>query len=132
MGVVAYLASGLTGLSLLVFGLWACLRGPRRASRLLALAGVGRCAVFTEQPCVVSPFARAVQESGLIVATAWYLVAPGVVFPAFDYCDLTWVLIPFALARATILQAKRAPVSTASRAAGLRSPPAGGRPSGCT
>jgi hypothetical protein len=35
----------------------------------------------------------------------------GVVFPAGDYYDLTWVLIPFALARATILQARGADVN---------------------
>ena len=225
MGVVAYLASGLTGLSFLAFGLWAYLRAPRRTSRLLALAGIGLGAVFTEQPYVASPFASALQESGLIVAgvfgfaallhftlvfpkdrpllgrkatlpalylpaaivsaarvaatfvqrgepggavaltttlalvvillsfllavaallhsyahatpaertssglnvlvfcivlglapmipTAVYLVAPGVVFPGSDYYDLTWVLIPFALARATVLQASRGPAGTA-------------------
>ena len=48
-----------------------------------------------------------------MVPTAVYLVAPGVVFPASDYYDLTWVLIPFALARATILQARHAPAGTA-------------------
>ena len=219
LGVVAYLASGLTGLSFLAFGLWAYLHAPRRTSRLLALAGIGLGAAFTEQPYVASPFASALQESGLIVAgvfgfaallhftlvfpektrilgrrstlpaiyapaaiasvgrlaatlvqrgepggvvaltttwslvlvltyfllavvalirscfratpferaasglnvlvaclvlglapmipTAVYLVAPGVVFPGSDYYDLTWVLIPFALARATVLQARR-------------------------
>jgi hypothetical protein len=218
MGVVAYLASALTGLSFLVFGLWAYLRAPRRTSRLLALAGIGLGALFTEQPYVASPFASALQESGLIVAgvfgcaallhftlvfpeqvrmldrkfmlpaiyvpaaivsavrmaatvlqrgepggvaaltttlalvlvlvyfllavlalvrsyvraapsqradsglnvlvacivlglapmipTAVYLVAPSVVFPGSDYYDLTWVVIPFALARATVLQAR--------------------------
>jgi hypothetical protein len=220
MGVVAYLASGLTGLSFLAFGLWAYLHAPRRTSRLLALAGIGLGAVFTEQPYVASPFAGALQESGLIAAgvfgfaallhftlvfpqerrilrwntampviyapaaivsaaqlgaavvqrgepggaaalmttlslvvvlvyfllavaalvqscvratpaerassglnvlvvcivlglapmipTAVYLVAPGVVFPGSEYYDLTWVLVPFALARATILQARNA------------------------
>jgi len=219
MGVVAYLASGLTGLSFLAFGLWAYLHAPRRTSRLLALAGIGLGALFTEQPYVPSPFVGALQESGLIAAgvfgfaallhftlvfpektrilgrrstlpaiyapaaiasagrlaatlvqrgepggvvaltttwslvlvltyfllavvalirsyfratpferaasglnvlvaclvlglapmipTAVYLVAPGVVFPGSDYYDLTWVLIPFALARATVLQARR-------------------------
>ena len=218
MGVVAYLASALTGLSFLAFGLWAYLQAPRRASRLLALAGIGLGALFTEQPYVASRFAGALQESSLIAAgvlgfaallhftlvfpeeqpilgrrftlpalyappglvaaghmgatllqrgepgsgvalattaaivlvltdfllavavlvrsvvratpferaasglnvlvgclvlglapmipTAVYLVAPGVVFPGSDYYDLTWVLIPFALARATVLQAR--------------------------
>lgn len=41
-----------------------------------------------------------------MIPTAVYLVAPGVVFPGSEYYDLTWVLIPFALARATILQAR--------------------------
>jgi len=168
MGVVAYLASGLTGLSFLAFGLWAYFSAPRRTSRLLALVGIGLGAVFTEQPYVAFPFARALQESGLIVAgvfgfavlphfvlafpterrilgrkaampaiyapaaivsavkvaatvlglapmipTVADLVAPGVVFPAGDYYDLTWVLIPFALARATILQARSASAGTA-------------------
>ena len=225
MGVVAYLASGLTGLSFLGFGLWACFSAPRRTSRLLALAGIGLGAVFTEQPYVASPFAGALQESGLIVAgvfgfaallhfmlvfpkeswvlgrkatlpaiyvpaaifsaarvaatvvrrgepggavaltttlclvlilvyfllavvalvqsylratpaeraasglnalvaslvlglapmvpTAVYLVAPGVVFPGSDYYDLTWVLVPFAMARATILHARNSQASVA-------------------
>ena len=225
MGVVAYLTSSLTGLSFLAFGLWAYLHAPRRTSRLLALAGIGLGALFTEQPYVPSPFASALQESGLIVAgvfgfaallhftlvfpeemrilrrkcavpalyapaalasagrvtatviqrgepggaialtttvslvavlmyfllavvalvrsylratpleraasgfsvllacfvlglapmipTAVDLVAPGVVFPGSDYYDLTWVLIPFALARATVLQARREPVGSA-------------------
>jgi hypothetical protein len=225
MGVVAYLASALTGLSFLTFGLWAYLRAPRRTSRLLALAGVGLGALFTEQPYVSSRFAGALQESSLIAAgvfgfaallhftlvfpeeqrilgrtftlpalyvppamvaaghmgatllqrgepgggvalattvaivlilvdfllavvvlvrsyvcatpaaraasglnalvvclvlglapmipTAVYLVAPGVVFPGSEYYDLTWVLIPFALARATVLQASREPAGTA-------------------
>ena len=225
MGVVAYLASGLTGLSFLAFGLWAYLHAPRRTSRLLALVGIGLGALFTEQPYVPSPFASALQESGLILAgvfgfaallhftlvfpeemrilrrkstlpalylpaaivsaarvaatfvqrgepggalaltttlslvavllyfvlavvalvrsylratpferaasglnvlvvcivlglapmipMAVYLVAPGVVFPGSDYYDLTWVLIPFALARATVLQASRGPAGAA-------------------
>jgi uncharacterized membrane protein SirB2 len=225
IGVVAYLASGLTGLSFLAFGLWAYLRAPNRTSRLLALAGIGIGAVFTEQPYVAAPFPQALQESGLIVAavfgfaallhfmlvfpkerrvlgwtaampaiyapaacvsglklvativqrgepggadvlmttlclvlllvyfgltvvalvqgyvrataaeraasglnllvvsvvlglapmipTAVDLVAPGVAFPGGDYYDLTWVLIPFALARATILQARSASAGTA-------------------
>jgi hypothetical protein len=224
LGVVAYLASALTGLSFVIFGVWAYLRAPRRASRLLALAGVGLGALFTEQPYVSSRFAAALQESSLIAAgvfgfaallhftlvfpeeqrilgrtftlpalyvppalaaaghmgttllqrgepgggvalattvaivlvlsdfllavvvlvrscvrataaaraasgmnalvvclvlglaplipTAVYLVAPGVVFPGSEYYDLTWVLIPFALARATVLQASREPAGT--------------------
>jgi hypothetical protein len=220
MGVVAYLASGLTGLSFLAFGLWSYLRAPSRTSRLLALAGIGVGAAFTEQPYFASALARSLQESGLIVAgvfgfavllhfmlvfpterrilgrgatlpaiyvpaaivsgakvaaaaveggepgvavaltttlslvlllayfllavaalvqgylratpavraasglnllvvcivlglapmipTAVDLVAPGVVFPGGDYYDITWVLIPFALARAVILQARSA------------------------
>jgi hypothetical protein len=226
MGVVAYLASGLTGLSFLAFGLWAYFSAPRRTTRLLALAGIGLGAVFTEQPYVASPFASSLQESGLIVAavfgfavllhfmlvfpnerrilgwsaalpaiyapaavvsaakmaatvvqrggpggavtdtttaalvlvlayfflavvalvqsymratpaertasglnllvacivlgfapmvpTAVNLVAPGVVFPAGDYYDLTWVLIPFALARAAMRQANGPPAETGS------------------
>jgi hypothetical protein len=233
MGVVAYLASGLTGLSFLGFGLWAYLHAPRRTSRLLALAGIGLGAVFTEQPYVASPLASAVQESGLIVAgvfgfatlfhftlvfpkesrvlgrkatlpaiylpaavftaarvaaalvargesggaialttnlclvlvlayfllavislvqsyvratlaeraasgldvlvfclvlglapmvpTASHLVAPDVVFPGSDYYDLTWVLVPFAMARATILHARN---STADSTAGRGRPDA--------
>lgn len=225
MGVVAYLASGLTGLSFLAFGLWAYFSAPRRTSRLLAIAGIGLGAIFTEQPYVASPFPRALQESGLIVAgvfgfaallhfalvfpterkilgwrsailalyapaaivsavqtvvtvlqrgepggavttattaalvlvlasfflavaaivescvratpaeraasglnvlvvcmvlglapmvpTAVSLVAPGVVFPGSDYYDLTWVLVPFAMARATILHAGNSPASAA-------------------
>jgi hypothetical protein len=225
IGVAAYLASGLTGLSFLAFGLWASFSAPSRTSRLLAFAGIGLGAVFTEQPNVASPFASALQESGLIVAavfgfaallhfmlvfpkarrmlsvkaalpaiyvpaaivsavkvaatvvqrgepgglltesttaalvlvlayfflavvalvqsctratpaeraasglnflmacivlglapmipTAVHLVAPGVVFPGSDYYDLTWVLIPFAPARATVLQASREPAGTA-------------------
>jgi hypothetical protein len=221
IGVVAYLASGLTGLSFLAFGLWAYISAPRRTTRLLALAGIGLGAVFTEQPYVASALARSLQESGLIVAavfgfavllhfmlvfptarrilgwkaalpgiyvpaavvsavhllvtvaqrgeqrgavatattaalvlvlayfllavvallqnyrratpagraasglnllvasfvlglapmipTGVYLVAPGVVFPGSEYYDLTWVLIPFAMARATVLQASREP-----------------------
>jgi hypothetical protein len=35
-----------------------------------------------------------------------------VVFPGSEYYDLTWVLIPFALARATVLQAGREPAGT--------------------
>lgn len=226
MGVVAYLASGLTGLSFLIFGLWSYFKAPRRTTRLFALAGIGLAAIFTEQPYFASPFARELLEAGLIVAgvfgfaalfhfmlvlpterrilgrtftlpviyappaivsatkvgatlagrgepgaagdltttlalvlvliyfllavvslvgsyvratpieraasglnflvacialglapmvpTAVNLVAPGAVFPAADYYDLTWVLIPFALARATILQAGRAPAGTTS------------------
>jgi len=68
IGVVAYLASGLTGLSFLAFGLWAYFSAPRRTSRLLANAGIGLGAIFTEQPYVASPFPRALQESGLIAA----------------------------------------------------------------
>jgi hypothetical protein len=229
LGVVAYLASGLTGLSFLGFGLWAYLHAPRRTSRPLAMAGIGLGAVFTEQPYVASPFASALQESGLIVAgvfgfaallhftlafpkesrvlgrkatlvaiylpaatvsvanvaaafvqrgetggaaaltttlslvlvlgyfalaivmlvlsflratsaersasglnvlvgcmvlglapmvpTAVYLVAPRVVFPWSDYYDLTWLLIPFALARATVLQARNRPAGTLAREA---------------
>jgi hypothetical protein len=225
MGVVAYLASALTGLSFLAFGLWAYLQAPRRTSRLLALAGIGLGALFTEQPYVASRFAGALQESSLIAAgvfgfaallhftlvfpeeqpilrrgvtlpalyappvvvaaghmgatilqrgapgggvalattvalvlvltdfllavvvlfrsyvratpaaraasglnvlmvclvlglaplipTAVYLVAPGVVFPWSDYYDLTWVLMPFALARATVLQSRRESAGTA-------------------
>jgi hypothetical protein len=48
-----------------------------------------------------------------MIPTAVYLVAPGVVFPGSEYYDLTWVLIPFALARATVLQASREPAGTA-------------------
>ena len=66
LGVVAYLASGLTGLSFLAFGLWAYLTLPRKATFLLALAGIGIAAIFTEMPYVASPLVRAVQESGLI------------------------------------------------------------------
>ena len=225
LGVVAYLASGLTGLSFLAFGAWAYLSAPCLATRLLALAGLGVAAAFTEMPYLASPLARAVQESGLIVAavfgfatlfhfmlvfpeeraflgrratvpliyvpaavvsaghvaatvlqrgdpdgmasltttaslglvlvyfcltvvavvqgyasttparrsawglnvlaaciliglapmipTAVGLVAPGVVFPGGDYYDLTWVLIPFALARSTMLQARSSPTLTA-------------------
>jgi ABC-type Na+ efflux pump permease subunit len=47
-----------------------------------------------------------------MVPMAVYLVAPDVVFPWSDYYDLTWVLIPFALARATVLQASRGPAGT--------------------
>ena len=47
-----------------------------------------------------------------LIPTAVYLVAPGVVFPGSEYYDLTWVLIPFALARATVLQASREPAGT--------------------
>jgi hypothetical protein len=226
MGVVAYLASGFTGLSFLGFGLWAYLRAPGRSSRLLVLVGIGVGAIFTEQPYVASRAARAAQESGLIVAgvfgfavllhfmlvfprerpllartatlpaiyapaaigcagqvtativqrgepggpvplattfclvlvlayfalataalvqgylsatraertasgltvlvvcvvlglvplvpTAVDLVVPGVVFPGGDYYDLTWVLIPFALARATVLTAKNTPGTIAA------------------
>jgi hypothetical protein len=225
MGVVSYLASGVTGLSFVGFGLWAYLYAPRRTSRLLALAGIGLGAVFTEQPYVATPVGSALQESGLIVAglfgfaallhftlvfpkerrvlsrkatllviyvpaaavsaakvaativrrgepggaavltttlslvlvllyfalaivmlvesflratpaerstsglnvlvgcmvlglapmipTATYLVAPSVVFPGSDYYDVTWVLIPFALARATVLQARNSAASVA-------------------
>jgi len=49
-----------------------------------------------------------------MIPTAVYLVAPGVAFPGSDYYDLTWVLIPFALARATVLQAGREPAETAA------------------
>ena len=48
-----------------------------------------------------------------MIPTAVYLVAPGVVFPGSDYYDLTWVLIPFALAQATVRQARREPAGTA-------------------
>ena len=48
-----------------------------------------------------------------MVPTAVSLVAPGVVFPGSDYYDLTWVLIPFAMARATILHAGNSPASAA-------------------
>jgi len=48
-----------------------------------------------------------------MIPMAVYLVAPSVVFPGSDYYDLTWVLIPFALARATVLQASRGPAGTA-------------------
>jgi hypothetical protein len=225
IGVVAYLASGLTGLSFLAFGLWAYFSAPSGTSRLLAIAGIGLGAAFTEQPYVASPFASALQESGLIVGAVFgfaallhfvlvfpkarrilstraalpaiyvpaavvsavkvaatvvqrgepgglltetttaalvlvlayfflavvalvqsyaratpaeraasglnllmvcillglapmipaavYLVAPGAVFPGSDYYDLTWVLIPFALARATVLQASREAAGTA-------------------
>jgi hypothetical protein len=233
IGVVAYLASGLTGLSFLAFGLWAYFSAPRRTSRLLANAGIGLGAIFTEQPYVASPFPRALQESGLIAAgvfgfaallhfalvfpterkvlgwrsailaiyapaaiisalqtvatvlqrgepggavttattaalvlvlacfflavaaivescvratpaeraasglnvlvvcmvlglaplvpTVVYLAAPGVVFPLSEYYDLTWVLIPFALARATVLQARseRAGARNTTHAAGV-------------
>jgi hypothetical protein len=71
-----------------------------------------------------TPFERAASGFNVLVAcfvlglapmipTAVYLVAPGVVFPGSDYYDLTWVLIPFALARATVLQASREPAGTA-------------------
>jgi hypothetical protein len=52
-----------------------------------------------------------------MIPTAMYLVAPGVVFPGSDYYDLTWVLIPFALARATVLQARNRPAGTLAREA---------------
>jgi hypothetical protein len=225
MGAAAYLASGLTGLGFLAFGLWAYLHAPCRTTRILAWAGIGLAAVFTEQPYVASQLARSMQESGLIVAgvfgfaallhlmlvfpaerrmlsrkatlpaiyvpaaivsagrvaatvvqrgeprgglaltttaslvvvlvyfllavvvfiqsyvratpaertssglnflvvcivmglapmipTAVDLVAPGATFPGGDYYDLTWVLIPFALARATVLQARRQLAGTA-------------------
>ena len=48
-----------------------------------------------------------------MVPTAVYLVAPGVVFPGSDYYDLTWVLVPFAMARATILHARNSQASAA-------------------
>lgn len=48
-----------------------------------------------------------------MIPTAVYLVSPGVVFPGSDCYDVTWVLIPFALARATVLQAGREPERTA-------------------
>jgi len=66
--IAAYLVSVVTGLSFLVCGLWAYLAAPRPASRLLALAGVGVGALFTEMPYFASPLARAVQETGLAVA----------------------------------------------------------------
>lgn len=66
--IAAYLVSVVTGLSFLVCGLWAYLAAPRPASRLLALAGIGVGALFTEMPYFASPLARAVQETGLTVA----------------------------------------------------------------
>jgi len=44
-----------------------------------------------------------------MIPTAVAIVAPQVVFPGSHHYDLTWVLIPFALARATIRQAATAP-----------------------
>jgi hypothetical protein len=49
-----------------------------------------------------------------MVPTAVNLVAPGAVFPGGEYHDLTWVLIPFALARATILHARNPSRAAAS------------------
>lgn len=68
MEVAAYLISALTGLSFLACGLWAYLAAPRLATRLLACAGIGVGAVFTEMPYFASPLARALQETGLTVA----------------------------------------------------------------
>jgi hypothetical protein len=45
-----------------------------------------------------------------MVATAVAIVAPGVVLPGAHHYDVVWVLIPFALARATIRQAATAPM----------------------
>ena len=41
-----------------------------------------------------------------MVPTAIGLVAPAVVLPGSDYYDMVWVLIPFALTRAVVLQAR--------------------------
>jgi hypothetical protein len=41
-----------------------------------------------------------------LVPTAMSLVAPRLVLPASEYYDLVWVLIPFALARAVVRQAR--------------------------
>jgi len=71
-----------------------------------------------------TPFERAASGFNVLVAcfvlglapmvpTAVSLVAPGVVFPGSDYYDLTWVLIPFAMARATIMHAGNSPASAA-------------------
>jgi hypothetical protein len=42
-----------------------------------------------------------------MIPTAIGLVAPAAVFPGGDYYDVVWVLIPFALTRAVVLQGRR-------------------------
>jgi hypothetical protein len=81
-------------------------------------------AVLVRSVVRATPFERAASGLNVLVAclvvglapmipTAVYLVAPDVVFPGSEYYDLTWVLIPFALARATVLQSRRGPAGTA-------------------
>jgi len=43
-----------------------------------------------------------------MIPTAISLAAPGIVFPGGDYYDVVWLLIPFALTRAVVLQGRRA------------------------
>jgi membrane-associated protease RseP (regulator of RpoE activity) len=64
--VIAYLASNLTGISFLAFGLWALIRIPRTSTTLLALAGIGLGAAFVEMPYFESPAARAIQDVTLL------------------------------------------------------------------
>jgi len=66
MGVIGYLASSLTGISFLAFGVWAMARIPRASTTLLALAGIGLGAAFVNMPYFESPTARAVQDALLV------------------------------------------------------------------
>jgi hypothetical protein len=49
-----------------------------------------------------------------IVPTAMALVAPRVVLPGSEHYDIVWVLIPFALARATVRHARSTTIGQAN------------------
>jgi membrane-associated protease RseP (regulator of RpoE activity) len=85
MDRVGYLASSLTGMCFLGFGVWAMARIPRASTTLLALAGIGLGAAFVNMPYFDSPAVRAVQEALLVPAAMFgfvFLLHFTLVFPA--------------------------------------------------
>jgi len=85
LDIVGYLASSLTGICLLGFGVWAMARIPRVSTTLLALAGIGLGAAFVNMPYFDSPTARAVQDALLVPAAMFgfvFLLHFMLVFPA--------------------------------------------------
>jgi hypothetical protein len=85
MDAVASLASSLTGICFLGFGLWAFVRVPRASTTLLALAGIGLGAAFVDMPYFASPTFRAVQDAALLPIAMFgfvFLLHFTLVFPA--------------------------------------------------
>jgi membrane-associated protease RseP (regulator of RpoE activity) len=85
MDMVGYLASSLTGICFLGFGVWAMAQIPRASTTLLALAGIGLGATFVNMPYFDSPTVRDVQEALLVPAAMFgfvFLLHFTLVFPA--------------------------------------------------